>query len=141
MKILKALLAIVIGVIALTVAFAFTNKNKAVAPEQVVLVTQPTDTSVPVTTAQMYTFEGTISAYDTSCFSDGVCSVTVGGKKVILVTGGRAMAGNTVGKLIGVGSISDLGNKIGATADVYALPLDNGDYTLYGDAGYYVKVL
>lgn len=87
------------------------------------------------------TFSGTISAFDTSCFSDGICSVTVGDKKVILVTG-RRINPQPVGMLKGVDSIGDLENKIGARADVYAAPTTEGgaDYTLYGSTAYYVNV-
>jgi peptidoglycan hydrolase-like protein with peptidoglycan-binding domain len=53
------------------------------------------------------TFTGTISAVDTACFADGVCSVTVDGKKVILLAGLRVNI-PPVGSLQGVESIGDL---------------------------------
>ena len=86
-------------------------------------------------------FSGTISAVDTACFADGVCSVTVDGKKVILVQGGLALdSGAAVGKLLGVDSIGDLEGKMGAFANVYAKETPDGGYTLYGNSEYYVEV-
>lgn len=86
-------------------------------------------------------FSGAIEAVNTGCFADGICSVTVGGKEVILLAGFR-MNVPPVGALEGVDSIGDLENKIGSTAEVYAAPTTEGgaDYTLYGDTKYYVRV-
>lgn len=88
------------------------------------------------------TFTGTISAVDTACFADGVCSVTVDGKKVVLLAGLRINI-PPVGSLQGVASIGDLEDKIGSEAKVYAaVSSDEGyDYTLYGSTAYYVSVL
>lgn len=89
------------------------------------------------------TFTGTISAVDTACFADGVCSVTVAGKKVILLTGMRMGTIPPVGSLTGVESIGDLEAKIGSKAEVYAPPTiqSGADYTLYGSTSYYVNVI
>ncbi len=88
------------------------------------------------------TFSGTISAVDTGCFADGVCSVTIGGKNVILLSGFR-ISPPAVGSLKGVDSIGDLGSRIGATANVYAATTSGSaaDYTLYGSKDYYVEVV
>lgn len=88
------------------------------------------------------TFEGTISAVDTSCFVDATCSVTVDGKEVVLLTGMRP-ATVPVGTLRGVQSIGDLESRIGDQARVYAAPLvgEGADYTIYGNANYYVLVM
>ncbi len=87
-------------------------------------------------------FSGTITAYDTSCFSDGICSVSVDGKKVIVVRGGRRLEPNeTVGRLLGVDSIGDLEQHIGAHANVYATTTPEGDYTIYGNEKFYVEVV
>ncbi len=83
-------------------------------------------------------FRGTITAYSTSCFADGICSVTVDDKMVVTTIGFRA--DKEVGRLIGVESIGDLENEIGSEAEVYALKQDDGTYTLYGDNRYYVLV-
>ncbi len=95
--------------------------------------------SAPSATA---TFSGKISAVDVGCFADGICSVTVDGKEVVLLAGLRADA-PPVGTLQGVDSIGDLENEIGSTAEVYAAknPEGSAEYTLYGSASYYVKVL
>ena len=100
------------------------------------------NTSSKTTTgSDIETFSGTISAVDTGCLADAVCSVTVDGKKIILVKGGRALPPDTiVGKLIGV-AIGDLKQKIGAYANVYAGLTPEGDYTLYGNSDYYVEVV
>ncbi|HTE48342.1 MAG TPA: hypothetical protein VK675_00345 [Candidatus Paceibacterota bacterium] len=86
------------------------------------------------------TFSGTISAVDTGCTSDGICSVTIDGKKVILAQYGGPAPTAPVGKLIGVDSISDIQGKIGAFANVFAGKTAEGDYTLYGNSAYYVEV-
>lgn len=95
-----------------------------------------------VTGSDSETFSGTITAVDTGCFSDGVCSVSVDGKKVVLVKGGRGMSQDVkVGKLIGVDSIGDLEQKIGEHANVFATTTPEGDYSLYGNSLYYVEVV
>ncbi|MDB5238973.1 MAG: hypothetical protein JWO00_308 [Candidatus Parcubacteria bacterium] len=95
-----------------------------------------------VTGSDAETFSGTISAVDTSCFSDGICSVMVDTKKVILVKGGRGLSPTTtVGRLLGVDSIGDLEQKIGQHANVYATTTPEGDYSIYGSSDYYVEVV
>lgn len=98
--------------------------------------------TTPVVPEGTTSFTGEISAVNTGCFSDGVCSVTVDGKEVILLTGMRINV-PPVGTLQGVDSIGDLESKIGTKAEVYAAKTSEGDagYTLYGNASYYVKVL
>lgn len=88
-------------------------------------------------------FKGKISAVDTACFADGICSVTVDGKKVILLAGLRVPPIPPVGSLTGVESIGDLEDMVGSEAEVYAAKTTEGgaDYTLYGSTSYYVKVL
>ncbi len=92
--------------------------------------------------AETAVFKGKISSVDTGCFVDGVCSVTVDDKEVILVTGIRFDI-PPVGTLQGVESIGDLEKEIGSEAEVYAAKTEQSgaDYTLYGNAAYYVKVL
>jgi hypothetical protein len=88
------------------------------------------------------TFSGTIQAVETACFADGICSVTIDGKKVILIAGFR-MSPPPVGSLKGVDSIGDLEEKVGATARVYAARAteEGYDYTLYGSSKYFVEVV
>lgn len=94
--------------------------------------------STPASTAS---FTGTVEAVTTGCFADGICSVTVDGKEIILLAGLRI---NTpeVGSLKGVDSIGDLENEIGSEAEVYAAETSEGgaSYTLYGSTRYYVKI-
>ena len=106
------------------------------------------DTQTPVTPQQEEqqeqatageTFEGTVSAYDTGCFADAECSVTISGKKVILVSG-RMMEQIPTGELVGVPSIGDLENKIGAKAQVFAKKISDNEYTLVGSSTYFVKI-
>lgn len=95
------------------------------------------------TIAPAVTFSGAISAVNTGCFADGICSVTIDGKEVILLAGFRIPPIPEVGTLKGVDSIGDLESEIGSTAEVFAAPTKEGDaeYTLYGSTSYYVKVL
>lgn len=97
----------------------------------------------PATPAPTAVFKGKIRAVDTACFADGICSVTVDGKKVILTSGLRMMPLPPLGSLTGVDSIGDLEKKIGSEAEVYAATTEEGgaNYTLYGSTTYYVKVL
>lgn len=99
-------------------------------------------TESATTTPTGVTFTGKIEAVSTACFADGECSVTVDGKKVILLTGMR-MNLPPVGSIKGVDSIGDLEKEIGSRIEVYATPTtENGaSYTLYGDSSFYVKVL
>lgn len=105
-----------------------------------------TEENVPqgkmVTGSELETFSGTITAVNTGCFADGICSVTVDDKEVILLTGWGGMSPDAVlGKLIGVESIGDLEQKIGAHANVYAGLNSEGVHSLYGNTNYYVEVL
>jgi hypothetical protein len=88
------------------------------------------------------TFSGTLQAVNTGCFADGICSVTIDGKEVIILTGWAGMSPEAkVGKLIGVESIGDLESRIGWHANVYATTTPDGKHTLYGDERYYVEVV
>ena len=121
------------------------KNNKEVEPIIVVPeVIVPTDTpkSKMVTGSDLETFSGTITAVDTGCFYDAICSVSVDGKKIVLVKGGRGLPPDTVvGKLIGVESIGDLESKIGKHANVYAGVIAEGEYSIYGNDKYYVEVI
>jgi hypothetical protein len=80
----------------------------------------------------------TAGEVDTGCFSDGECFVEVDGKKVTALFGFSQME---VGSVIGVDSFGDLENHIGKQVEVYAQDNSDGTYTLYGSAGFYIKVL
>ncbi len=102
-------------------------------------VVQEVKTPTPSVDTTEQTFSGKITAYSTGCFVDGICSVTVG-DKVVIITAGFRMNVPPVGTLQGVESIGDLETKIGHTATVYAHKNSSKEYTLYGKASYYVKV-
>jgi peptidoglycan hydrolase-like protein with peptidoglycan-binding domain len=84
------------------------------------------------------TFEGNIQSVSTGCFSDGECSVTIDGKKVVTTIGwSQAVVGSIKGTVSSIGEIET--NKIGARAKVYAKKTTDG-YTLYGNSAYYIEV-
>jgi peptidoglycan hydrolase-like protein with peptidoglycan-binding domain len=83
-------------------------------------------------------FSGTVEEVSTACFADGICSITVSGKKVITTVGWRQAP--ALGSITGVPSIGDAEKCIGAKADVYA-EKEGSDYTLYGDNTYYVRII
>lgn len=82
------------------------------------------------------TFEGTITAYSTGCFSDGECSITVDGKKIVTTIGRSQII---VGSVTGIPDFGSIENKVGAHAKVYAKKTTDG-YTLYGSSAYYIEV-
>ncbi len=83
-------------------------------------------------------FTGKLEEVNTGCFADGECYVTVDGKHVTVIMG---WSQDTVGTIIGAPSIGDLESMIGKEVEVYARDNADGTYSLYGDAGFYVKVL
>lgn len=132
----KTILALIILIAIGALAYALMDDNAEIKNN-----TTPVTGNNQVEIGEAERFEGTITAYDTGCFVDAICSVSVDGKTVILVTGGRLMAGEVnVGTLQGVASIGDLETKVGSRAEVYALKVSDTEYTLYGDASYYVLV-
>lgn len=83
-------------------------------------------------------FEGVIQAVSTACFSDGECSVTIDGKKVVTTIGwSQQVVGSIKGSVNSIGDIET--SKIGARAKVYAKKTTDG-YTLYGSTEYYIEV-
>jgi hypothetical protein len=84
------------------------------------------------------TFSGKLEKVDVGCFSDGECYVEVAGKHVTVLMG---WSRDTVGSVIGGdNSIGGLEGFIGKNIEIKANKIDEKNYTLYGDAGYYVKV-
>src|SRR6185369_10129025 len=129
---------IVIGVIVVILALVSVPLMRKFRAGQVV-DNSANEAEVPSGTK---TFSGTISAVNTGCFADGVFSVTIDGKKIILVQGGLSVSPSpVVGRLIGVNSVGDLEKKIGAFANVYAALTPEGDYTIYGNSDYFVEVV
>jgi hypothetical protein len=83
------------------------------------------------------TFTGTLTKVDTGCFSDGECYVEVGGNHVTAIMG---WSQETVGTVQGVEGFGDLESHIGKQVEVYAQKLSEGNFTLYGSEGFYIRV-
>lgn len=93
-----------------------------------------------LSTNQIENFEGTIQSVSTACFSDGECSVTIDGKKVVTTIGwSQEIVGSIKGTVSSIGDIQT--SKIGARAKVYARKTVDGNYTLYGNSQYYIEVM
>lgn len=92
--------------------------------------------SVSSSNATTEVFEGVVTAYSTACFSDGVCSISVDGKKVVTTVG---WSQQTVGQVKGIPDFGSIANNVGAHAKVYAMKAEDG-YTLYGSSDYYVQI-
>ena len=135
------ILIVALGILALMPTNT-TNEQRVATEEAIQPATEneSQNPASPQPNIQQEKFEGTITAYDTGCFADAVCSVTVGDRKVILVTGSRMLGEEQVGKLLGVPDIGSLEKKIGSRAEVFARKLPSGEYTLYGNTAYYVRV-
>lgn len=82
------------------------------------------------------TFTGTLELVDTGCFADGECYVTVDGKHVTALMG---WSRDTVGSVVGVEGFGDLEQYVGQKVEVYAQVTGEGQYTLYGSEGFYIK--
>jgi peptidoglycan hydrolase-like protein with peptidoglycan-binding domain len=83
-------------------------------------------------------FSGTIQAVSTGCYADGICSVTIDGRKVVTTSGrSQQIVGSIKGSVNNIGDIET--SKIGAQANVYAQKTPDG-YTLYGNSNYYIEV-
>lgn len=136
--------AIVVILILIAVIYAQQQKGSVPTPDYADQTSSPgaTPQGKMVTGPDGEAFSGTITAVDTGCFADAVCSVTIDGKKVILLSGMRIGAETAVkGNLVGVSSIGDLEQKIGSYANVYATTTPEGEYTLYGNENFYVEVV
>lgn len=131
MKINKIILIIISLLVVVAIAYiSFSKKDYPAEPQG----------KLPSGT-ELDTFSGTIESVDTGCFVDATCSVTVFGKKVVIESGRMVSGPRTVGRLLGVDSISDIEKHIGDHANVYAAPTAENEYTLYGDEKYYVEVV
>lgn len=87
-----------------------------------------------------YKWSGIISVVRTDCIFDGICSVTVGGREVVINSGMTLEAQKDVGEIKGGLSIGDLQKYVGDEANVYATKV--GDkYTIYGSKDYYIEVV
>lgn len=96
--------------------------------------------SVAKTSSEQATFTGTVTSYSDECMYDGTCSITVGSKVVIVDAGGDPIRPSVVGKLIGIPR-PPTKDIVGKRVIVYASQLPSGEFTIYGDRAYYVKIL
>ena len=94
---------------------------------------------VPVAKQDTEKFSGKIQEVNTGCFADAECYVVVEGKHVTVLMG-RTMGPVVVGNIIGVPTIGELEDKIGAEVEVYAQRNGDGTYTLHGSHDYYIKL-
>ena len=81
-----------------------------------------------------------ITAVDDSCKFDGICSMTIGGVRVITTMG--RMAGTDIeplGQIIGLNGVYN--KQIGKTANVYARKLSSTEFTLYGSENFFIEIL
>lgn len=78
-------------------------------------------------------FSGTVTAIDTGCYADGVCSATVAGVVVTTMTGER-LGPPVWGE---PNSLPAVGDRV----DIRCLSTGANTCTLKGDRGYYLRVL
>ena len=83
-------------------------------------------------------FVGELEEVNTGCFADGECYVVIDGKHVTILVGRRQ---EVVGELQGIASIGDLESHIGDKLQVYAQVNIDGTYSLYGNEGFYIKLI
>jgi hypothetical protein len=94
--------------------------------------------NIDISKLKVATFAGKLEEVNTGCFADGECYVVVGGKKVTVLMG---WSREIVGTIIGAGSIGDLEYFLDEQVEVYAQELSSGDFTLYDNDSFYIKVL
>lgn len=84
---------------------------------------------------------GKVTKIDNSCIFDGICSLTVDNKKVIISGGFRMPDREEAGDLTSVNNLGGLDNVLGKKVSVYAKKTDDGNYTIYGSKNYYIRVI
>ncbi len=110
------------------------SKTGTVGPITRAILATMISASSPDTGAVM--FEGVVTGYSTACFSDGECSITVDGKKVIT---GRGRLQQPLGEVRITPDLGGYEKTIGAHTRVYARETSDG-FTLYGSHDYYVEI-
>ncbi|MFM2381469.1 MAG: hypothetical protein RLZZ76_236 [Candidatus Parcubacteria bacterium] len=93
---------------------------------------------VPLSKLKVANFSGKLEKVDVGCFADGECFVEVDGKHVTAIMGWSQAV---VGSVQGVDGFGDLESHIGAEVEVYAQDTGDGKYTLYGNEGFYIKLV
>ena len=92
---------------------------------------------VPLDKLKVANFSGKLEKVDVGCFADGECYVEVDGKHITAIMGWSQAV---VGSVQGVEGFGDLESHIGEEVEVYAQDNSDGTYTLYGNAGFYIKL-
>lgn len=130
---------IIVGFVIILIGGAYWHSNKTVVEEggrRVPAENIVVDESNGKLKAAV--FHGKLEEVNVGCFADGECYVVVGGKHVTTTLGWRQ---EVVGTVEGVEGFGDLEQHIGEEMEVYAQDKGDGAYTLYGSAGFYVKLL
>ncbi len=98
-------------------------------------------TTAPVSIGTPEKFSGILKEVNTGCFSDGECYVVVddkGAMKHVTIALGWTQA--TVGRIIGTDSMGNMEKFIGKNINLSVSKLDADNYTLYGNADYFIDV-
>lgn len=99
----------------------------------------PTNTEQqPIGKLKVANFTAKLEEVNTGCFADGECYVVVGGKHITALMGWSQVV---VGSVQGVEGFGDLESQIGKEVEVYVQDKGDGTYTLYGNAGFYIKLV
>jgi hypothetical protein len=93
--------------------------------------------AIPLGKLKVANFSGKLEKVDVGCFADGECYVEVDGKHITAIMGWSQAV---VGSIQGVDGFGDLESHIGKEVEVYAQDTGDGKYTLYGNAGFYIKL-
>jgi hypothetical protein len=94
--------------------------------------TSPMQPKVPFAAPGERRFVGTVEAIDTGCYADGVCAMTIDGRKVVWMRGwSRATWGQ-------VQQPPDVGEYAGKRVEVWCRTEGDG-CTLEGNAGYFIR--
>lgn len=103
----------------------------------------PTKTNFTNTT-QGTKFTGIVTETNNGCWADGGCSIKVNDKWITVEIGGLKSPDSKPeikGGLIGISFDQDTNKYIGKKVEVYAGQTDGNSFTLYGNEGYYIKLL
>lgn len=82
------------------------------------------------------TFRGTVSEIDTGCYADGICTMTIDGKRVVFGQGMTA-ADPPTGQLIGTTAPEQF---VGRPVEVFGR-LEGNSGTIIGRPEYYIKIV
>lgn len=89
-------------------------------------------------TTESEMFTGTLTEFNSGCYADAECYAMVDGNHVTIAIGwSQDTVGSVIGTDDGMGGLLD---HIGEEVEVYAQPVDENKYTLYGSEEYYIKV-